>query len=164
MEGALVLSLCSEALPVSSLASTGWAMADVGELQALVQKERATSRDNLKKVMAISKEKKDVEAQLSAQAAAAGQLQAEAAALRAKVSALEGELEETKEELGEWQEEAEASASQLEAARRQLGCRRLRARRPELFYAPLLSKPVKVCAREAIHLQSRLRDPLKHKG
>ena len=71
VEGALVLSLCSEALPVSSLASTGWAMADVGELQALVQKERATSRDNLKKVMAISKEKKDVEAQLSAQAAAA---------------------------------------------------------------------------------------------
>ena len=69
-------------------------------------KEKATSRENLKKVMAITKEKKDVEQQLQAHVAAVAQLQAslqavpqlqsELVSLRAKVTALEGELEEEK--------------------------------------------------------------------
>ena len=52
-------------------------MADVETLKAEVAKHKASSRENLKKVMAITKEKKDVETQLQMHVTAVQQLQAQ---------------------------------------------------------------------------------------
>ena len=51
--------------------------AERAALEQQVQKEKATSRENLKKVMAITKEKKELEKQVQAYAVSMQQLQAQ---------------------------------------------------------------------------------------
>ena len=106
--------------------------AQVAALKEQLAKEKATSRDNLKKVMKITQEKKALELRLEEQNAPAGggsTSEAEVAALRAQVEQLqrqlsektaeakelEEELEGAKEELLYWKDEAEASAAQAKS-------------------------------------------------
>ena len=95
--------------------------ATIAALQEQVAREKATSRENLKKVLAAGKEKKDAEAQLAAVTLQLQQLQASGGgAGGADVAAIQEELDAAKEEALYWQDEAEASAAQLESARAQL--------------------------------------------
>ena len=68
-------------------------------------KEKASARENLKKVMKMSQEKKAAEQALQA-------AQQDLTDQAAKVDELTQELESVKEEVLYWQDEAEASASQ----------------------------------------------------
>lgn len=100
--------------------------AEIAALKEQVAKEKATSRENLKKVMKITQEKKALEEQLAAAGGGGGGNSAEMEALRAQVAALQQqmqakaaevsnlqeELESAKEEAQIWQDEAEASAAQ----------------------------------------------------
>ena len=100
--------------------------AEIAALKEQVAKEKATSRENLKKVMKITQEKKALEEQLAAAGGGGGGNSAEMEALRtqvaalqqqmqakaAEVSNLQEELESAKEEAQIWQDEAEASAAQ----------------------------------------------------
>ena len=100
---------------------------EVAALKEQVAKEKATSRENLKKVMKITQEKKALEEQLAAAGGGdGGGSSADMEALRAQNAHLQHqvgvitshfdrvqeELEGAKEEVLYWQDEAEASAAQ----------------------------------------------------
>ena len=103
-------------------------------LKEQVAKEKATSRENLKRVMKITQERKALELLLEERIAPAGSggggtSEAEVAALRAQAeqlqqqlsaktleaAELEEELEGAKEEVLYWKDEAEASAAQAKS-------------------------------------------------
>lgn len=106
--------------------------AEVAALKGQVATEKATSRENLKKVMKVTQEKKALEEQLAAAGGGGGGNGAETEALRAQVaelqqqmhtkaaevSGLHEELEGAKEEVLYWQDEAEASAAQAKLGAR----------------------------------------------
>ena len=93
-------------------------------LKEQLAKEKATSRDNLKKVMKITQEKKALELLLEEQIASAGSAgggstsEAEVAALSTQVEQLQRQLSAKTAESKELEEELEGAKEEVEPATR----------------------------------------------
>ena len=91
----------------------------VTALREQLAKEKATSRDNLKKVMKVTQEKKALELLLEEQIAGGGSTsEAEVAALSAQAEQLQWQLSAKTAEAKELEEELEGAKEEVEPATR----------------------------------------------
>ena len=89
------------------------AEAQLASLKEQVAKEKATSRDNLKKVMKLTQEKKALEEQLASGQDSGGSDAAELASLRAQVEQLQQRLTEKTNAATELEEELEGAKEEV---------------------------------------------------
>ena len=88
----------------------------LASLREQVQKEKATSRDNLKKVMKLTQEKKTLEELLASTGSGGSSTsEAEVAALRAQAEQLQQQLSAKTVEAEELEEELEGAKEEVEA-------------------------------------------------